>query len=60
MKKVGRILGYLAPKLKLTEQSFTGATKYDLTEVQKANPHMYNAKHVSGSVRVVLKAMEEV
>lgn len=60
MKKVGRVLGYLAPKLKLVDQSLSGSTKYNLDKYQKENPNFYNGKHVPGSVRVALKAMEEV
>ena len=60
MKKLGKLLGYLAPKLKLVGQSFDSSTKYKSDHLQKANPHLYNDKHVPGSVRVALNAMEEV
>ena len=29
MKKIGKVIGYLVPKLKLTPQSFNSTTKYD-------------------------------
>lgn len=48
------------PKLKFISQSFTSATKYDTTKVQTANPYLYNDRHIPGSVRVALTAMEEI
>lgn len=59
-KKLGKLLGYLAPKLKFLSQGFTSATKYDTTKIQCANPYIYNDKHIPGSVRVALTAMEEI
>ncbi len=29
MKKIGKIIGYIVPRLKLTPQSFNSTTKYD-------------------------------
>lgn len=60
MKKVGKLLGYLAPKLKLAQQSFTSTTKYDTEKLVKSNPFIYNDRHVPGSIRVALNAMEEI
>ena len=59
-KKFGKLLGYLAPKLKFLGQSLTSATKYDTTKLQWSNPYLYNDKHIPGSVRVALTAMEEI
>ena len=33
MKKFGNVLGYLAPKLKIVNQSFTTTTKYDVEKL---------------------------
>ena len=60
MKKIGKILGYLTPKLKFLSQSFTSTTKYDTEKILKANPYIYNDRHVPGSVRATLNAMEEI
>lgn len=60
MKKIGKLIGYLMPKIRLTSQSFSSSTKYDTEKIVKANPYLYNGRHVPGSVRVALKAMEEI
>ncbi len=60
MKKIGKFIGYLMPKLKLTRQSFTSTTKYNTEKIVKANPYLYNDRHIPGSVRVSLNAMEEI
>ena len=60
MKKIGKFIGYLAPKLKLTPQSFNTTTKYDTEEIVKSNPYLYNDRHVPGSIRAALNAMEEI
>jgi len=48
------------PKMKFISQAFTSSTKYDTTKAQFANPYLYNGKHIPGSVRVALTAMEEI
>ena len=60
MKKIGKLIGYLMPKIRLTSQSFSSSTKYYTEKIVKANPYLYNGRHVPGSVRVALKAMEEI
>jgi len=60
IKKIGKIIGYLIPKLKLTQQSFTSTTKYDTAERVKADLNFYNDRHIPGSVRAALNAMEEI
>jgi hypothetical protein len=60
MKKIGKIIGYLTPKLKLTHQSFSSTTKYDTEKIVKSNMYLYNDRHVPGSVRAALNAMEEI
>ena len=59
-KKLGKLLGYLLPKTKFLSQGYTSSTKYDTTQVQLDNPHIYNGRHLPGSVRVALTAMEEI
>lgn len=57
MKKVGKLIGYFLPKIKLTYQSFTSSTKYNTEKIVKENPYFYNDRHIPGSVRVALNAM---
>lgn len=59
MKRVGKAIGYFFPKLKLTEQSHTDSTRYQMTDNVKNNDLNYNGRHIPGSVRVALNAMEE-
>lgn len=56
MKKFGKALGYLLPKIKLTRQG-TDDCKYTRTV---ENPLNYNGRNIPGTVRVVLNAMEEI
>jgi len=60
MKKIGKVIGYLAPKLKLSSQCFNSTTKYDTEKLVKSNPYLYNDRHVPGSIRAALNAMEEI
>lgn len=60
MKKIGKFIGYLAPKLKLTSQSFKATTKYDTEQIIKSNPYLYNDRHIPGSIRAALNAIEEI
>ena len=60
MKKVGKAIGFLFPKLKLTNQSYTSTTKRDAAKLFVKNSLFYNDKHVAGSVRAALVAMGEV
>ena len=60
IKKLGSIMGYLTPKLKLFNQSFNSTTKYDVEKLFRECPHMYLDKHIPGSIRVTLNAIREV
>lgn len=55
MKKVGKVIGYFFPKLKLTKQG-TDDCKY----IIKERPLNYNGRNIPGSIRVVLNALEEI
>lgn len=35
LKKVGKLIGYFLPKIKLTYQSFTSSTKYNTEKIVK-------------------------
>ena len=56
MKKLGKVVGYLLPKVKLTQQGHDDC-KYHRT-VQ--NPLDYNGRNIPGTIRVVLNTMEEI
>lgn len=59
MKKVGKVIGYFLPKIKLTKQG-DDDTKYDVSDLVLANPYNYNGRNIPGTIRVVLNAMEEI
>jgi alpha-beta hydrolase superfamily lysophospholipase len=59
MKKIGKAIGYFFPKLKLTPQG-EDDTKYDVSEIVKADCLNYNDRNIPGTIRVVLNAMEEI
>jgi hypothetical protein len=56
MKKLGKALGYLLPKIKLTQQG-NDDCKY-LRTIE--NPLNYNGRNIPGTIRVVLNSMEEI
>jgi hypothetical protein len=56
MKKLGKVLGYLLPKIKLTQQG-NDDCKY-LRTIE--NPLNYNGRNIPGTIRVVLNSMEEI
>lgn len=60
MKKIGKLLGAWVPRLKIVNQNFGGATKYDQTDRMLKDPHFYNGKVVPGTVKMVLDFMEEI
>ena len=57
MKKVGKFIGTLFPRLKLVEQSFTSGTKFNQAERILKDEFMYKDKTIPGSVRVILNMM---
>lgn len=59
MKKLGKVIGYFLPKLKLTEQG-NDDLRYDLDDIVKTNQLNYNGRNIPGTIRVVLNAMEEI
>lgn len=59
MKKLGKIIGYFLPKIKLTEQG-SDDLKYEVDDLVKANTLNYNGRHIPGSIRAVLNAMEQI
>lgn len=60
MKKIGKLLGACAPRLKIVDQTFGSATKYDQTERILQDPYGYTGKVVPGSIKVILDLMEEI
>jgi hypothetical protein len=54
MKKLGKVIGSWFPRLKLMNQTFNSATKYDHTESIMKDPYMYKDKIIPGTIRVVL------
>ena len=56
MKKVGKVFGYLLPKLKILEPKFTDQSKYDITEYFKSDPGNYAGKIVPGTGRSIILA----
>jgi hypothetical protein len=58
MKKIGKLIGYFFPKLKLTPQNDDDSTRYPLKEMIKSNKLNYNGRHIPGSIRVALNAIE--
>lgn len=59
MKKIGKVIGYFLPKIKLTEQG-NDDIRYDVEHLVKANELNYNGRNIPGTIRVVLNAMEEI
>lgn len=59
MKKLGKVIGYFLPKIKLTEQG-NDDIRYDVEHLVKANHLNYNGRNIPGTIRVVLNAMEEI
>lgn len=60
MKKIGKTMGSWFPRLKLLNQTFDSATKYDITSVYENDPYLYKGKIIPGSIKVVLDLMEEI
>ena len=60
MKKLGKMMGYLFPTVKLFEPKFTDATRYNLEEITRNEPANYTGKVVPGSARTILNGMAEV
>jgi hypothetical protein len=59
MKKIGKLVGYFFPKLKLTEQG-EDDTKFRVKEIVEMNTLNYMGRNIPGTIRVVLNAIEEV
>lgn len=57
MKKIGKFIGYLFPKLKLTSQGYHDF-RYAQFPTYKNNDLVYNGRNIPGSIRVVLNAIE--
>jgi len=59
MKKIGKLIAVFFPKLKLTPQNNDDATRYKISNVIESNKLNYNGRHIPGSVRVALNAIED-
>ena len=60
LKKLGKLMGTLFPKLKVIGQTFNSQSKFDQTERINADPYIYKDKVVPGSIKVVLESMEQI
>jgi hypothetical protein len=58
MKQIGKLIGYFFPKLKLTAQNDDDSTRYCLKYMIESNKLNYNGRHIPGSIRVALNAIE--
>lgn len=56
MKKIGKIIGYFLPKIKMTQQG-SDDTKYEFKDVKKTFPNHYTGRNIPGTIRVVLNAI---
>ena len=56
MKKLGKIIGYFLPKIKLTQQG-TDDTKYQFKDTHRTFPNHYTGRNIPGTYRVVLNAI---
>ncbi len=56
MKKIGKVIGYFLPKIRLTQQGHDD-TKYFFKDAQKAFPNHYTGRNIPGTIRVVLNAI---
>jgi len=57
MKKIGKFIGYVFPKLKLNSQKYDDY-RYSGTPPYVNNNLFYNGKNIAGSITVLLTAIE--
>jgi pimeloyl-ACP methyl ester carboxylesterase len=58
LKKLGRALGYLFPRLKIVPQDFKGMNKYENFEFMKKDEGRYLGNHPPGSAYILLKELD--
>jgi len=58
LKKIGRAMGYLFPKLKIVPQDFKGMNRYENLEFIKNDVGRYIGNHPPGSAYCLLKELD--
>ncbi len=57
MKKLGRMLGYCAPKLTIVDQDYEGFTKYKNLDLMLNDKDRYLGPHVPKTAAILLWEM---
>ena len=58
MKKIGKCIGFLCPRVRLFTDKYNSGTKNNQIERILADPYVYKDGLVPGTVRTVLNAMD--
>ena len=56
MKKIGKFIGYILPKLRLNAQRYDDF-RYDMIPPYVANDLFYNDRNIAGSIAVLLSSI---